>query len=399
MADLSAETLIGIAVETVPGTYVAPTTGDYHPCVNLRPSFLEYSAENPEYQGTVHGNAAAILGKGIDISFDMVIRGPAGGAGPPAVGLFIPGRILRAAGFTENRLGTAIPPSPEADGGGSSTTRFLLGTTASATVDLYKGLVVWHQSLGAIGPSSLTMIRDYGIAVSKRAELCETLGLSPSGNYQIPVQLAYQLALTGTPPTLSASCWIGGRRYNASGLTVSSLRFNFPVASRQNQQYPTMSVTLSGSFESWSDTATPAIAGLGAIPTFNGGDFWAARTAMGGSSLTFDMGVRAGFPPNPNYASGHEPGQIVGSRRVATLNFNQRAKSYIDLVSLADAQAQHSIWAQYGTTSGNTVSFMLSNGRFGYQSPNPGQDFATLDGSFYLDAMDKSVSITFPYWS
>ena len=113
MADLGNQSAIAIAKQTVVGTRVAPTTNDLLAVSSLRPNTNTYTIENPEYTGAIHKRGAFVTGKGGSVSFTTTIRGP-GGASVPAADAFILGRLLQAAGFTENRIAAAIPAAPEA---------------------------------------------------------------------------------------------------------------------------------------------------------------------------------------------------------------------------------------------------------------------------------------------
>jgi hypothetical protein len=393
MNDLSQNTALAIAVQSAADAYASPTSADCYPISNLRPSINGITITNPEYLGTVHAPGDAVIGKTLELSFTIVIR-PPGGASPPSAGAFIPGRVLRAAGFTENLIAAAIPAAAEPLGGGSTTSMAKLGTTAAATADLYKGLVVNLPSNGSY-PRSLAAIRAY--AADKSATLPETFGSAPTGNYQIPKQLAYQLSASAPVTFLSASFWLGGRRFNGINLAVSALKFNFPTAGKDAQAFPTIDVTLAGDLYSDADETAPVLAPLGAIPVFRDGDFWLSNTALGGSSFTVDMGLKVGYPPNANKTNGNDPAQIVQTKRTVNVTLNQQLKATFDLIGKADGQAYHSTWAQYGYTAGAIVSFIVPDARFNYQSPDPSGDFVTTGGDLFIDGADKAINLIFPY--
>jgi hypothetical protein len=334
-----------------------------------------------------------VLGATYDVTFEILLRGP-GGSAPPAADAFIAGRVLRAIGFTENVVSAAIPVAAEALGAGSTTTTAVLGATAAATADLYKGLALRLASDPA-APLDLTMIRAYSSA--KTATLPETRSGAPTGNYQIPRQIAYTLSATGTPPVLSFALWQGSSRYNFVDMAPSSARIIFPTSSRDSNDYARLQVTFSGNLHSDLAEAAPTVTSTLAIPPFKGGKLYVAGLPVGGSSVTVDLGLRVGFPPNPNMASGNDPAQLVETRRTLTLELNKLAKSYLDILALATGQGNYSVEIVYGLAAGNYIGFIATDGRFNFPATQAGGDFFTTSGNFYVDGADKTLSLTFPY--
>ncbi|MDQ5974187.1 MAG: hypothetical protein QG661_1396, partial [Actinomycetota bacterium] len=158
-----------------------------------------------------------------------VIKGPPGGSDVPAADAYLPGRILRAAKFTEVRTTAAIPSSAEALGSGSTETTAKLGSTATGTADLYKSMALILSSIASTAYDKLTAIRAY--AANKTATLMEELASAPTGNYQIPKQLSYQRDITEADASfISASLWIDGVRYDLVDVSISGLRLTIPVS-------------------------------------------------------------------------------------------------------------------------------------------------------------------------
>src|SRR5690606_9109610 len=98
-----------------------------------------------------------------------------------------------------------------------------------------------------------------------------------------------------------------------------------------------------------------SVPSLGPTPKWKDGDFSVANKYVGGSNLTIDLGMQVAFPPNPNKVDGSDAGQLVESR--ASLNMDRQAylKADFDTLALADAQAQHPVFAQWGYTAGNII--------------------------------------------
>jgi hypothetical protein len=390
------KTALAVAQQPIVDTFVQPNAStETLPVANVNFNIQGVTVANEEYTGSVHKNGDEVIGKTCTLTFNIYLRPPTGGA-VPAANAFLPGRFLQAAKFTENRVSTAIPAAPEAIGAGPTTTSVTLGAGAAATAGLYKGLLVSLVSIGTTYAERLTAIRSY--TAGKVATLMETLGVAPSGNYQIPPQLAYQRTISETDPDpLSLSLWLDGLRFDLVNMRVSGLRVNLPVSTRTQGAIPMLEVTMTGSIQTTADEGTPAIPALGAVPKFRDGDLWIAGKAVGGSSLVIDFGIRTAAPPNPNKDDGSDAEELVESKTTITADLQKYRKAQFDTLALADAQAQHAVWAQYGYGAGAVVSLNVPDARLNYRSPNIGGDFVNETGDLFVDASDRNVSIVFPF--
>lgn len=390
------KTALAIAQQPVVDTFVQPSsTTEVMPVSSVNFNIQGVTVANEEYTGSIHKNGDEVIGKNCTLTFNIYLRPPVGGA-VPAANAFLLGRVLQAAKFTENRVSAGIPAAPEAIGAGPTTTSVTLGAGAAATAGLYKGLLVSLASIGTTYLERLTAIRSY--SAGKVATLMETLGLAPSGNYQIIPQLAYQRSISETDPDpLSLSLWLDGLRFDLVNQRVSGLRVNLPVSTRQQGAIPMLEVTVTGTIQDTADEATPAIPALGAVPKFRNGDLWIAGKAVGGSSLVIDLGLRTAAPPNPNKPDGSDAEELVESKTTVTADLQKYRKAQFDTLALADAQAQHAIFAQYGYGPGATVSVNVPDARFNYRSPNIGGDHVNETGDLFVDASDRNVSIVFPF--
>lgn len=390
------KTAIAVAQQVAVDTFVQPsTTNEVVAVSNLNLNIQGVTVANEEYTGTIHRNGDEVIGKNVTLSFNINLR-PPGGSAVPAANAYLPGRFLQNAKFTENRVSTAIPAAAEAIGSGATTTSVTLGAGAAATAGLYKGLLVSLAAMGNNYQTRLTAIRSYTAA--KVAQLLETFGSAPTGNYQIPPQLAYQRAIDDTDPLpLSLSVWLDGLRFDLINMRVSGLRVNIPVSTRQQGNTPVLEVTVTGTIQATADQATPTIPALGATPKFRDGDFWVAGKAVGGSSFLADLGLRTAAPPNPNKSDGSDAEELVESQTTLTLDLQKYRKAEFDTLAMADNQAQYGVWALYGYTAGNVVSVIVPDARFNYRSPNIGQDHVNETGDMFVDVFDRNLSIVFPY--
>lgn len=396
MADLSHNSSVALVIETTPGTFLAPnTTTDLLQAADLKVAVNGLTVEVNEYTGSIHRPGPVVLGATIDVTMKIYLRGP-GGASPPAAGVWVPGRIFRAAAFTEVVQATAIPVAPEAGTAGTFGS-FTLGASAAGTADLYKGLALYLATLGATGlRKSLTMIRSY--AASKIAVIGEVAGGAIAGNYQIPAQLAYQLSPSSTVPTLSCSVWQGARRYDCSSMAVSSFKINLPTASRTNTALPSIDVTLSGTIVGLYDDTGPVIVPGLAIPPMRDGKLWIAGVQLGGSNIDINFNATVSYPPDPNRPDGNAPAQMSGTKRTVSLTLNQVLKATQDFYALALGQANYSIMAMYGTAPGNSFGVIITDARFNYRSPDASGEFITTTGDAFVDGASRDVSFVIPYF-
>lgn len=394
MADISLQTVLGITVETTSGTYVAPTASDLVTVADLKPTIEPLTADIREYTGSIHRPGPVVLGKTFQVSGKILLRGP-GGSSPPAAGAWIPGRVMRAAGFAEVITSAAVPVAQEALGSGSDTSTAVLGASASTTDDIYTGLLLLLSGLGA-NRAALSAVRSYGGA-GKAALLAETSGGAIGGNWQLPRQLTYLLS-TGAPPTLSVSCWIGKRRYNGRGCAISSFKTNLPTSSRDSQDVPSIEFTLTGDVHSVADDANPPSppAGL-AVPPFRDGKLWVSNKQVGGSSLSIDLGAQIGYAPNPNFSTGNEAAQLTETTRTVDLTLNQVALTAFDDVLMADSQAYYPLFALWGLAAGNAFGLMVTDMRFTPRSPDNSGALVTQTGRAFIDGAQKTIALSIPF--
>jgi hypothetical protein len=378
---------------------VAPSApDDLLTVADLRPNIAGLTSDVNEFTGSIHKPGAKVGGATFEVSGRCLLRGP-GGSSPPTADAYVAGRILRAAGFAETILDASVPSGgAEALGGSGNTTSIAaLGTGATATDDLYTGLAIELASLGTIGQAaSLAMIKDY-VGTGKLASIAQTAGAAYTGNYLIPPQLAYILS-SDEPPSLSASCWIGSKRYDGVGLSISSFRINLPTFSRDNTEYPSLEFTLTGDLYQDADDTCPTPDTSIAVPPFKNGKLWIGNTALGGTSVNIDFGAQVAYAPNPNKVTGNEAAVLVETTRRAEFNLNHVSKATFDFIGKANAQEYHSIMAMYGLASGNYIGALVPNARFNFPSPDNGGPLVNMTGEMLIDDSDYGIALTFPYY-
>lgn len=396
MAHQSNNTAIAVALQSAPGAFTTPTQpADLTPVSNLRFAIEGVPITNDEYTGSPVKNGDAIAGKRVTLSFNMKIRAP-GGANPPAANAFVPGRILQAAKMTEVVTSAHIPTSPEALAAATTTTA-TLGTGAAATANLYVGMPLWIEDIGAAFKDQVTPI--VGYTAGRVATLAETLGTAPTGSdYQIRKHLGYYRSITADePPSLSVSAWLGGDRYDLRDCRVTGMRQVFPTTTRGGAAYPEIEVTLDCEIAATAEQAPPAVPSGGPVPLVRDGNMWFTGKAIGGSTVTVDLGLQADNPPNPNFASGDEPAELVSSTARVSMTRQKYAKGTLDTLALADAQAYHSFALWYGSGEGSMVMITVPQARVDYASPDLGGNFVMETGDLIIDVLDRGIGIAFPY--
>jgi hypothetical protein len=396
MALKVAKTALAIALQVGGAAVFAnPTTADIYPVSQVRFEIQGQTIENDEYLGTIIRNAPDIAGKRVSLSFNTKLR-PPGGIAPPAANAWIPGRLLQSAKYTEIVTATAIPAAPEALGVGSTTSTAVLGTTAAATAGLYKAFPLILSDNGATYKDRLTAIRSY--SASKEAALMETLAAIPAANYQIPAFLGYARSVSEIdPPFLSGKIWIDGHRFDLVDMRCTGLQIVVPTTTRDQAAYPELQWTFDCRIHANSAEATPAITPLGAVPLFRNGDLVLNRVRIGASTFTIDNGIQTEDPPNPNMAEGVDGAEMVGGSASVSVTWQKYLPSVIDPLALADAQAQHPYFAQWGNAAAAIVQVTVPDVRLNYSNPDLGGQLVMQSTDLMIDAFDRSVMIAFPY--
>lgn len=386
---ISRKKAFAFANQVAAGTAIPLTSAD---CIDVSSVSYEpntITSQDPRYSGTVHRPGDIVLGVQYSVTFEWLIHGP--GNTLPAAGAFLPGRILTQWGFTETRFTPAIASEGFTSGTTSSAT---LGTSASATAQIYKGLLLNLATVGA-APLGFAMITNY--TSGKVATLARLRATAATGNYTIPVQLAYTLSATEPVAGASITIWEDGHRLNFRDMRPTAASIQLVTASREGgDNYCKLSGTFTGELYSEADEAAPVVSIATAIPPFRDGQQDIANVQLGGSSVTIDLGIRSGYPPNPNQLDGSDPGVLVETKRTVAYELNKTQRSVVDFNALAAAQSTHPSQFLWGLAAGNYMGIMIDAQRFNYRASQEGQDFITTTGDAFLDGVDKAISITFP---
>lgn len=395
MALKTRNTALAATLQVSRGTYNEPTTGDLVSGLsNLRLAIDGITVADDSYTGSVFQNADAIGGKRVTLTFNLKMKPP---SSLPAANAHVPGRILQAAKCTEVRNATAIPAAAEAVAGtGQTTTNVRLGSSASTTNDIYRGFPLIISDNGSTYLEKLTSIRDY-IGATKDAELMETLPLAAAADYQIPPFLGYFRDVSSSDPSvLSLKAWISGYLLELYDCGITGMRWVVPTSTKQQSQFPEFEFTVDCTIYATSDEATPSIPATGSPPLLKNGDVWFSKQRVGTSSINIDMGLQADYPPNANEPDGTDAPEISGGSATASIVMQQYLKATLDTLGLADAQAYHPFFAQWGTAAWNTVQITIPDGRLNYPNIDLSGGVVMQNVDLFIDVIDRNLGIVFP---
>lgn len=395
MAGKSNNTAVAVAIQSVVDTFSTPTQpADLMPVSNLRLNIEGVTIANDEYTGSPFKNADAVAGKRATLSYNIKLR-PPGGVAVPAANAFLLGRVLQAAKMTEVRTATAIPAAAEA-GTAGTTSALTLGAGATGTADLYKGMAISLASMGSTYKDRMTAIRSY--TALKVATFLQTYGSAITGNYQIPTQIGYMRDVSATDPILlSQQVWLDGHRFNLVNCRVTALQVIIPTSTKDQAAYPEVQVTYDVQIDSHAANATPTVPSLGAVPLYKDGKFWLNNVQLGVQTFTLDMGMQTENPPNPNKVDGVDAAELVGGMSSVSMTRQKYLPSVFDSLTLAEAQGNMGLFAQWGSAAGQMVQIVVPDGRLDFQNPDTGGAILMESGNLMIDALSRGVCINFPY--
>lgn len=391
MALKSNNTAIAFKIQPTRNVFEAPnSTSDLLPFSQFRPSVTPVTIDNDEYTGSVWRNAADIAGKTFSATFTCKLRPP---TSLPAANALVLGRLLQAAKFTELRVATAIPSSPEALGSWVNSKTPTLGASATGTADLYKGYPIKIGS-GAY-KTALTSIRSYN--ASKQAGLMQDWGSTPAVSYQIPTFIGYFRDITSADAIiLSAKFWLDGHRFDIVDVGITGMNIVVPTSTDTQAAYPEIQFTISGTIEANSEEATPSITAAGAVPLYKDGKGMLDYFAAGFESVSIDLGVEAESPPNPNRPDGVDAPELAGGTASGTITMQKYLPSGINTYDLANAQAYHPLFMQWGSQGWRTVQVIIPDARLGFPSPDLSGRTMRDQVGLYIDVLNRNLGIIFP---
>lgn len=386
----------GVTIQPDEGVFNAPGQDDLMLISQPDDGSDVQTADDPTVTGAVWTPAPIYLGRRGRAGATFPLRGP-GGSAVPALDEWVPGRILRACGFTEVR--NAAPITAAAQAGNVDKSAIVLDASANATDDFYKGYPIAHAGIGTGRIRGTSLIRGYN-GSTKKATLMETLGAAiATGNYTIPSGLFYILSTGLSLPILSCSVWRHKVRRDYKDCAISSFALNIPVANDRSTDLPTVEFSMIGlpAGKADQDALTPAQSLFTPVPPARAGKFALAGIKIGHQSLRLEFGLESGAPPNQNFDFGQETYEVLSGTRRMTIDANQTAVSVFDPEALADAQTTIPVLSSWGLGAGN--DFIIGSANNLVQPFNPGDrnGFVNMTGDVSPNDPDRCVSICLPY--
>ena len=388
---------VAIAIQAVAGTITQPAApADLVAVSDLTNTDDMYSAADPTLSGAIWDVNRIYLGRTSSVGFTLPLRGP-GGVSPPAAGAWIPGRALRAAGFSEVRNGAAI--TGETTQAGSTTTAIKLAAGQSAVDDSLVGAPIQTAAVGTVGTvKGTTLVTDYDGA-AKLASIGETVVAPGTGvGYTIPAYLLYQLGtLTTAPPLLSISVWRDKVRYDYRDCVVSSFMFNAPTANEQNTTFPSIEFSFRGVLVGKFDASAPVIPNsiLSIVPPANrGGKFTLDRVKLGHANFRMGATADTGAQANANQDAGQDGYDILSGSRSIELDINAMNVTDFDLEARVDAQTVVPTMSIWGGGVGNRFGLLVPNMVLDPLTPGDRNGYVALTGGGAPTDIDKSMTFT-----
>lgn len=380
----------GVTIQPTPQVFNAPAQADLIPISSPDNGFDPITADDDTLTGTLWGAPRQFLGSRGRAGATAKLRGP-GGAAVPAAGAWPLGRILMAAGFTENRNAAAITAAAQANADPST---IRLAAAASAVDDFYKGMPISHAGIGA-GIRGYSLVREYNGA-TKDAILMETLAAAiAAGDYTIPPCLAYILSTGANIPLLSCSVWRHRKRYDYRDCALSSFAINIPVSNDSNTDAPTIEWAMVGVDHAEDDELAPALPDgvLLSPPPAKAGKFVLAGVKIGHQSIRLEFGLETGAPPNQNFDAGQESYEILSGSRTVTMDVNQQLVADLDIRSLWKNQTMVSTLSAWGLGTGNKFIAGVANMVLNPLSPAGRNGFVGMQGDAAPTDLDRAITL------
>lgn len=336
--------------------------------------------ETNEVTGSLDGRGPIVGGMTVDLSFDVLLKGSGAAGTAPEYG-----DLLKACGWAETITATAVPASAEACASGGSTTTAVLGTSASTTAQIYRGMPITFTGTVA-GDSFIT---DY--TAGKTATLADTMGGSivATTNYQIPINVLYKPA-SGSNSTLTFYLYIDGLLYKVVGARgtfelsldsggIGRLKFNF--------QGMYLSKTDASIVTPTYDSSRP--------PVFKNGVFKINRLASAINSLSLSNGNTLTNPDNPNSLEGFDPAIITARKITGNMDPAETLVATRDIMADFRAGTNRIIHARYGASTGNKVGITLPANIYTGQNPSNRDRLSTVDVPFTPTTQDAGAFLCF----
>lgn len=315
-------------------------------------------------------------GTSCTIEFDVYLKGSGSASVAPEWG-----EMLEACGFLETDSAVV---NVEVLGVGGSTTSALLGATASAVAQTYRGRPITFSG----NMTETSMIWDYSAA--KLALLTDTMSIVPTGpgtSYTLPRTWVYKPKSTGIE---SGTMWIytDGIRYEFAGC-----RGTCPLTLTSGGP-GRISFRFQGMFTQKTDAALPAaVYDASRPPIWKGGSFSINALETAGQTFSIDPGNNLVMPDNPNSAESFDPAIITA--RMCRGNINPKETTVAVRNAMLDFRnsVKRPLQTRLGTTAGNRIGIVVPSALYLNQGPTDTNGYVTVDIPFHATGQDSGYTI------
>ncbi len=320
-------------------------------------------------QASLSETAPVMSGGGVAMRPGCILKGAGTGGQAPEYG-----PLLRACGFSQTLMASAVTGTAQAGAAGSIT----LAAGASSTTDLYKGMPIYIT--GGTGSGQKNVIKSYN-GTSKVATVENTWSVTPDNTsvYSIPANAIYRPVSTGLE-TVTIHMY---QRHNDGSSNARKRRLvggagTFSIA-LQALQLAAIEFSIMGLLPAApSDVADPG------APTYQSQDpepFMNADAYLGGAAVQFtdfgfDLGAQVDRFPNPAATYGYDAAQILGRAPTGRITPNLVAVSSRDAFSDWIASTERALWLNWGSAAGKRVSMWLPAIRYTGAEPTDIRGYA-----------------------
>jgi hypothetical protein len=354
-------------IEATAGTYEGPGSGDEiliegRPGISFNPTVVQTDETGGSFdpQDDIIGSMTA------QVTFEVWLKGTGTAGTAPEWGT-----LIQAAGWTEMVNASALPASAEACADGGTANLAVMGSSATATAQAYRGMpvVLTGTVVGA------TQVLDY--TASKAATLATVLSgsVASTSNWQIPAHVLYKPAAIGTEKSLSMDIFMDGLRYQFRGM-----RGNVTIEATSGGAGK-LQFTLTGLLVAKTDAAVPSTTfDTTRPPIWKGGAALinGARAAI--QTLSIDTGAEIVNADDPNETDGFAATEMISRRTTGSINPLEVLVATRDAMADFRTGAKRSVHAAWGVTAGNRIMLAVPAAKYLNLTPEDrnGQAATTL---------------------
>lgn len=367
--------LLLVAVEATPGAEVVPSAStNAIKTANLQISWDVQQIDPNEHTGSLDTAAPIVGGAKVSLSFDVLLKGSGAAGTAPEWG-----KLMGACSWAETITAAAVPVAAEACAAGGTTTTAVLGASASAVAQAYRGMPLLLSGTVA----ATTFISDY--TAGKTATVTDTLSAGPAvdTSYQIAPNVVYRPASVD-PTSLTAYVYMDGLLYKLTGVR-GDWTLTADAGGVGKLQFKMM-----GIFQGESDAAVPVpVFDAGQAPVWRGGVMSLDRMPVALQTLTLNSGNNVTNPPNPNQSEGFDVAEILARNVNGSINPKKYLKATSDRLGKFRTGTAELLHARWGTAAGNRIAITLPAAQYTQYAHGNREGAVTTDLNFKAVGADS----------